>query len=353
MPADRVKSADREARGIPSRSSTSTSKAPRRRSSSRRIARRNNLEIPPARSASTGASCGTTSSHFLRIYDRPRASSAPRQDYHDITLEYLASCAGEGAIYVELTASADHAALVGLSDPSSTSPARPGHRRRPRRDRHRGAHPHELRAPLRRREARARSSRRTVERPASLRHRLRPGRRRGGLPARAFARAFEIAREAGLGLTVHAGEWAGPESVRGGLALARQPDRPRRAGDRGPGAGARARGPGHSCSRYCPTSNVVARSLPGATRRTRCQPARRRRARSRSAPTTRRTGTRRIGGEYAVAAERIGFDDDELRAGHAHRAPAAFVEDERYVNGSDQSSRVYAPAHSAARQPPN
>ena len=37
-------------------------------------------------------------------------------DYRDVTYEYLAGCAREGAIYVELTASPDHAALVGLSD---------------------------------------------------------------------------------------------------------------------------------------------------------------------------------------------------------------------------------------------
>ena len=33
-----------------------------------------------------------------------------------MTYEYLASCAAEGAVYVELTASPDHAAAVGLSD---------------------------------------------------------------------------------------------------------------------------------------------------------------------------------------------------------------------------------------------
>ena len=38
-------------------------------------------------------------------------------------------------------------------------------------------------------------------------------------PPAAYAEAFEIAAGAGLGCTVHAGEWAGPESVRGGLEL--------------------------------------------------------------------------------------------------------------------------------------
>ena len=40
-----------------------------------------------------------------------------------------------------------------------------------------------------------------------------------GFPPAPFARAFEIAHDAGLGITCHAGEWAGPESVRGALAL--------------------------------------------------------------------------------------------------------------------------------------
>ena len=62
---------------------------------------------------------------------------------------------------------------------------------------------------------------RTAARAAApVRHRLRPGRRRGRLPARRRSRAPSSSpTTAGLGLTCHAGEWAGPESVRGALAL--------------------------------------------------------------------------------------------------------------------------------------
>jgi adenosine deaminase len=38
-------------------------------------------------------------------------------------------------------------------------------------------------------------------------------------PPHLFREAFEIAAEAGLGITCHAGEWGGPESVRGALEL--------------------------------------------------------------------------------------------------------------------------------------
>ena len=40
-----------------------------------------------------------------------------------------------------------------------------------------------------------------------------------GFPAHDFAEVFAIAADAGLGCTIHAGEWAGPESVRAALEL--------------------------------------------------------------------------------------------------------------------------------------
>lgn len=72
-----------------------------------------------------------------------------------------------------------------------------------------------------------------------------------------FARAFAIARDAGLGLTCHAGEWGGPGQVRGALAL-----RPWRIAHGAPAADdaplmAALRGAGVTLD-LCPTSNVQA-----------------------------------------------------------------------------------------------
>src|SRR5687768_12246268 len=53
---------------------------------------------------------------FLRTYDLAASVIRTGEDYRDVTYEYLASCARDGAVYVELTASPDHAALVGLGD---------------------------------------------------------------------------------------------------------------------------------------------------------------------------------------------------------------------------------------------
>ena len=63
-------------------------------------------------------------------------------------------------------------------------------------------------------------ARRTVEGPHPYVTGFGMGGDEAGFPPEDFAAAFAIAREAGLGLTVHAGEWAGPESVRGGARAA-------------------------------------------------------------------------------------------------------------------------------------
>ena len=52
---------------------------------------------------------------FLDTYDRAASVVRTTDDYRDVTYEYLAGCAREGAIYVELIVSPDHAQLAGLS----------------------------------------------------------------------------------------------------------------------------------------------------------------------------------------------------------------------------------------------
>ena len=56
------------------------------------------------------------------------------EDYRDVTLEYLAACAAEGAIYVEVTVSPDHAAAAGIPYAELLGGVAAGHRRGARRD---------------------------------------------------------------------------------------------------------------------------------------------------------------------------------------------------------------------------
>src|ERR1700739_4353951 len=81
-----------------------------------RIAARNGVDLPERLLGTDGRFRYTDFLDFLATYDLAASVIRTVEDYRDITYEYLCSCASEGAIYVELTASPDHAALVGLSD---------------------------------------------------------------------------------------------------------------------------------------------------------------------------------------------------------------------------------------------
>src|SRR5277367_3014450 len=78
-----------------------------------RIAVRNGLPLPDELLGADGRFHYTDFLHFLRTYDLAASLIRTAEDYRDVTYEYLCSCASGGAIYVELTASPDHAALVG------------------------------------------------------------------------------------------------------------------------------------------------------------------------------------------------------------------------------------------------
>src|SRR3569833_477983 len=82
----------------------------------RRIAERNGLRVPDGVFAPPERFAWRDFLDFLQTYDMAASVIRTAEDYRDITYEYLAACAAEGAIYVELIASPDHAGLVGLSD---------------------------------------------------------------------------------------------------------------------------------------------------------------------------------------------------------------------------------------------
>src|SRR3954462_9150831 len=81
-----------------------------------RLAERNGLKVPGGVFAAPDRFRWVDFLDFLRAYDLAASVIRTQQDYRDVTYEYLLSCAAEGAIYVELIVSPDHAASVGLSD---------------------------------------------------------------------------------------------------------------------------------------------------------------------------------------------------------------------------------------------
>jgi len=81
----------------------------------RRLAARNGIALPADLFGPGGRYAWSDFSSFLDAYDRVSECLRCPADYRDIIYGYLAGCAAEGAIYVEVFSSPDHAAAVGMS----------------------------------------------------------------------------------------------------------------------------------------------------------------------------------------------------------------------------------------------
>jgi adenosine deaminase len=184
----------------------------------RRLAERHGVAVPEGVFADEHTFAWDGFLDFLRTYDLAASVIRTPEDYRDVTAAYLEQCAQEGALYVELIASPDHAAAVGLGDEEHYGAIAAGI------DAARAAHGIEARIVA--------TAIRNLgpERAEAVALRLAAGRHpyvvgfnlagdEAGWPPGRFARAYAIAHDAGLGCTVHAGEHAGADSVRGALAL--------------------------------------------------------------------------------------------------------------------------------------
>lgn len=153
---------------------------------------------------------------FLAAYERASDVIRTAEDYRDLTYAYLQESAAQGVIYTEVSASCEHVARHGMPYEAFLEGIGQGILDA-RRDfgiecriissmvRHYGlekclavvkkaiAHPHELVTGI------------------GL------GGDEAGFPPGQFAKAYQMAHAHGLGCTVHAGEWAGPEGIREAL----------------------------------------------------------------------------------------------------------------------------------------
>jgi adenosine deaminase len=289
----------------------------------RRIAERNGLRVPDGVFAAPDRFAWRDFLDFLQTYDMAASVIRTAEDYRDIAYEYLSACAAEGAIYVELIASPDHAALVGLSDAEHLDGIAAGI------DAARAEHGIEARILLTcirnfGVESALRIARQAAERPHPYVVGFQMAGDEAGYPPGPFAAAYAIAAEAGLGCSVHAGEWAGAESVRAALDLpvTRIGHGVRAIEDPALVAELAERGIVLEC---CPTSNVVL----GVFDSYEAHPL----------PALRAAGVRvtlasddppyfgaSVGGEYAVARERFGWGDGDLLAVTRTAIEASFAE---------------------------
>ena len=290
----------------------------------RRLADRNGLPLPDRLLSTDGSFHYGDFLDFLRCYDLAASVMRTGEDYRDITYEYLCACAREGAIYVELTASPDHAALVGMSDEEHIDGIARGIDDA-RRDC--GIEGRILISAVRNFgvEQALRVARYTAERPHPYIVGFSMAGDEAGFPAADFAHVFAIAAEAGLGCTIHAGEWAGPESVWAALELpvTRIDHGVRAVEDPVLVSELAARGVVLAC---CPTSNVVLgvyRSYEEHPLRSLIDAGVRLTLGSDDPPYFGAT----IGGEYELAAARMGLGEAELRQITSTAIDAAFCDE--------------------------
>jgi adenosine deaminase len=289
-----------------------------------RIAKRNGLRVPDGLLSDDERFTFIDFLDFLDAYDRAASVIRTGEDYRDVTYEYLRSCAEQGAIYVELTASPDHAALVGLSNEEHLEGIVHGID---------DARAHGIEGSILMSGVRnfgvekaLRVARYAAERPHPYVVGFSMAGDEENYPAHLFAEAYAIAAGAGLGCTVHAGEWAGPESVRAALELpiTRISHGVRAIEDPALVAELADRGIVLEC---CPTSNVVLGVYPTYAEH--------------PLPQLAAAGVRvtlgsddppyfgaSIGGEYEIARAHLGFDEDDLKAITATAIEAAFCDDD-------------------------
>jgi adenosine deaminase len=288
-----------------------------------RLAQRNGLRVPDGLLGDDERFTFTDFLDFLAAYDRAASVIRTGEDYRDITYEYLRSCAEQGAIYVELTASPDHAALVGLSDEEHLD----GIARGIDDARAHGIEARILISAVRNFgvEQALRVARHAAERPHPYVVGFSMAGDEENFPADLFAEPYAIAAAGGLGCTMHAGEWAGAESVRAALELpiTRISHGVRAIEDPAVVAELAERRIVLEC---CPTSNVVLGVYPGYAEH--------------PLPRLAAAGVRitlgsddppyfgaSIAGEYEVAQAQLGFDEDDLKAITATAIDAAFCDD--------------------------
>jgi adenosine deaminase len=289
-----------------------------------KLADRNGLAVPQGVFAAPDQFRWVDFLDFLRTYDLAASVIRTPEDYRDITYEYLVGCARQGAIYVELIASPDHAANVGLSDADHYAGIAAGIDDA-RRDT--GIEARILVAAIRNFGVEAAVA--IARRHAEDRHPYVVGFNlagdEAGYPPGQFREAYEIAAGSGLGCTVHAGEHAGAESVREALTLpvtrlshgvraVEDPALVQEIAERG------------IVLEACPTSNVATGVFPSYEE----HPLRR----LHEAGVNLTLGSddppyfgSSIGGEYAVAEERFGFEEGELRSITRTAVRASFADD--------------------------
>lgn len=183
-----------------------------------KLAARNQLRLPDGLIAPSGQHYAFDDFlHFLNVYDVVADLICVPQDYYDLTLDYLARNAADDVIYVEMMYSPDHAEKVsGIPSVEHVAAIEQALKDAEARFsivgrilvtgvRHFGA------------DAVTHVAEQALKNPSPYITGFGLGGDEAGFPPELFERAYHIARDAGLGCTAHAGEFAGVKSMEDAL----------------------------------------------------------------------------------------------------------------------------------------
>ena len=291
----------------------------------RRLAERNGLQLSEDLFDERGAVVWNNFLHFLEVYDAAAAVIQTPQDYRDVTYEYLQACAGEGAVYVEVMSSPDHAAEAGMSYQDHVDGIVAGIDDA-RRDfaiegrlivtcvRHFGI------------EQAMEVARQVVANPHPHIVGFGMGGDEAAWPPSQFRTVFEYVAASGLPCTVHAGEWAGPDMIREaidslpvqrighGVRACEDPELVRELSDRG------------ITLEVCPGSNIATGIYPSRQ----AHPLKK--LRNAGVKVTLNSDdppyfATSVGREYDGAAREMGLTSDDLHGITGTAIAAAFVDD--------------------------
>ncbi|MEP5700753.1 MAG: adenosine deaminase [Sneathiella sp.] len=183
----------------------------------KKLAARNGAELDPSTFKSDGEFAWTDFWDFLKCYDKAAAAIQSKDDYRDVTYDYLKRCAAQDTLYVETFSSPDHASSAGISYTDHLEGIAAGIDDA-RRDfgiearvivtcvRHLGA------------EKAMQVAKSFVENPHPYVVGFGMGGDEAAFHPKDFAPAFNLVHQAGYATTNHAGEFGGPESVHETLA---------------------------------------------------------------------------------------------------------------------------------------
>jgi adenosine deaminase len=189
----------------------------------RKLAKRNGMTIPDGLIGEDGGYVWRDFTEFLKAYDTVAEMVRTQDDYRDVIFDYFTRAAQDGLIYGEMFSSPDHAARFGLDYTDLTDAMVQG---LVDAEAHCGVRGRIITSCVR--HLGPESALRAAKHAARHQHEMIVGFGMGGDERTGnmadFEPAFSLAREAGLALTVHAGEICGPQSVRDALDELR-PDR--------------------------------------------------------------------------------------------------------------------------------